>query len=341
MIKRVLSSLLLFLFALTGGKAQNKKTFVFTHNVCGFADSLDLASIDYEEADSVTIAYIKRICNVAGIENRFVIAKAPIKTAASTFDKDLGRCIFYSTTFFTGESRQSYEVDERKVLILAHEIGHFLNNDIIPSGTARTECELFADRFAGSVLCRMGLSLSSCTAFLGEVCGEDHKGNYPKIEDRKKALEEGFRAANCKGDYSPPAFEREEVMNLLRNAYPNSIFFEYDRTVLDTLYHPMLDSLVKKLKASGQSIQLNCYYSIEYFNITGEGQSSTAAHGLQQAKDIGNSVKTYFVNSGVNAKKIKIKSFGQSFINKFSVTKDSEFGRQLNRRVDIKYLDNP
>lgn len=320
--------------------AQAKNTYIFKHNVCGFSDAINSTSIDYEQADSVTAAYIQRICSIAGIENKFNIEKAPIKTAASTYDEDLGRCIFYSAGFFTVDSTALLDVDERKILILAHEIGHFLNNDILPVGPLRMEAELDADRFAGAILCKMSLHLSDATVFLDEVCDEKANSNYPSREMRKKALEEGFRRANCNGDNAPPSFEREEVMKLLRLLYPKTIFFEYDTSVLDTPYYKTLDTLARQIIASDKSILLKCFFSTERLDITGVNVSGTAAYATRISRDIGNAVKTYLVRAGVNTRKIIIKSYGINSPNRFPINRNSEFGRQLNRRVEIEILDS-
>lgn len=332
-------SIVFYFLALGMVCAQYTREFKSKHRICGFSEELSLAEIDYEEGDPQTKSYVERICALAGIENKFNIVKAPIKTAASTYDDDLGRFIFYSVAFFAGENSLTSDVDERKILILAHEVGHFLNNDILPNGPGRLEDELNADRFAGSILCKMSLSLASSSNFLTEVCGASSGKNYPSLAERKKALAEGFRRANCKGDYAPPAFERDEVMTLLRQAFPNSIFFDYDTNTLDSLYYPLLDSLANRLKLSGKAIYLKAYSSMAYLDITGTNVVNTAAYALSNSQNIGRCIHDYLIHSGVSAAKIRTKAYGANGTNKFQVNPNSEFGRQVNRRVDLEVVD--
>jgi OOP family OmpA-OmpF porin len=59
----------------------------------------------------------------------------------------------------------------------------------------------------------------------------------------------------------------------------------------------------------------------------------TAAHNIALSKDRANSVKTYLVNAGVDAKKVKVKGFGET--NPIA-DNSTEEGRVLNRRVQFK-----
>jgi OOP family OmpA-OmpF porin len=77
-------------------------------------------------------------------------------------------------------------------------------------------------------------------------------------------------------------------------AYSN-IQFEFDSSVLRTSSYPVLDATSADLRSSGKSVELDGYASSE----------GTAAHNMRLSKDRANSVKTYLVNSGVDAKKLK------------------------------------
>jgi len=81
-------------------------------------------------------------------------------------------------------------------------------------------------------------------------------------------------------------------------AYSN-IQFEFDSSVLKTSSYPVLDATSADLRSSGASAELDGYASSE----------GTAAHNMHLSKDRANSVKTYLVNSGVEAKKIKGERF--------------------------------
>ncbi len=105
-------------------------------------------------------------------------------------------------------------------------------------------------------------------------------------------------------------------------AYSN-IQFEFDSSVLRTSSYPVLDATSADLRASGSKVELDGYASSE----------GTAAHNMVLSKDRATSVKTYLVNSGVDAKKIKIKAYGETHP---IADNSTEEGRVLNRRVQFK-----
>ncbi len=104
-------------------------------------------------------------------------------------------------------------------------------------------------------------------------------------------------------------------------AYSN-IQFEFDSSVLRTSSYPALDATSADLRASGATVQVNGYASSE----------GTAAHNMSLSRDRANSVKTYLVNSGVTASKVKVKAFGET--NPIA-DNSTEEGRVLNRRVSF------
>ena len=105
-------------------------------------------------------------------------------------------------------------------------------------------------------------------------------------------------------------------------AYSN-IQFEFDSSVLKTSSYPVLDATSADLRTSGASAELDGYASSE----------GTAAHNMRLSRDRANSVKTYLVNSGVEAKKLKVKAFGETHP---IADNSTEAGRILNRRVEFK-----
>jgi OOP family OmpA-OmpF porin len=105
-------------------------------------------------------------------------------------------------------------------------------------------------------------------------------------------------------------------------AYSN-IQFEFDSSVLRTSSYPVLDATSADLRSSGKSVEVDGFASSE----------GTAAHNLSLSKDRANSVKTYLVNSGVDAKKVKVKGYGETNPIADNSTED---GRVLNRRVQFK-----
>jgi OOP family OmpA-OmpF porin len=103
-----------------------------------------------------------------------------------------------------------------------------------------------------------------------------------------------------------------------------NIQFEFDSSVLRTSSYPILDATSADLRANaGKKVMVNGYASSE----------GTAAHNLRLSTDRANSVKTYLVNSGVDAKRLKVKGMGETHP---VADNSTEEGRVLNRRVEFK-----
>ena len=117
-------------------------------------------------------------------------------------------------------------------------------------------------------------------------------------------------------------FERKHKMMASPAAFSN-IQFEFDSSVLKTSSYPALDATSADLRTSGSTCELDGYASSE----------GTAAHNMKLSKDRANSVKTYLVNSGVDAKKLKVKGYGETHP---IADNSTEEGRVLNRRVEFK-----
>jgi OOP family OmpA-OmpF porin len=102
----------------------------------------------------------------------------------------------------------------------------------------------------------------------------------------------------------------------------SNIQFEFDSSVLKTSSYPVLDATSADLRSNSSVVTLAGYASSE----------GTAAHNMRLSKDRANSVKTYLVNSGVDAKRIKVKGYGETHPIADNSTED---GRILNRRVEF------
>jgi len=100
-----------------------------------------------------------------------------------------------------------------------------------------------------------------------------------------------------------------------------AIQFEFNSSVLKTEAYPILDKLSSSLRENGGKITAKGYASSE----------GTAAYNMKLSKDRANSVKTYLVNSGVNASQVTAKGFGEA--NPIA-SNDTEEGRIQNRRVE-------
>jgi OOP family OmpA-OmpF porin len=102
----------------------------------------------------------------------------------------------------------------------------------------------------------------------------------------------------------------------------SNIQFEFDSSVLRTSSYPTLDATSADLRSSGKTVTVAGYASSE----------GTAAHNMRLSRDRANSVKTYLVNSGVEAKHLKIKAYGETHP---VADNSTEEGRIANRRVEF------
>ncbi|MES2265309.1 MAG: OmpA family protein [Bacteroidota bacterium] len=117
-------------------------------------------------------------------------------------------------------------------------------------------------------------------------------------------------------------FPKADSTTTTAAAYSN-IQFEFDSSVLRTSSYPVLDATSADLRSSGKTVEIDGYASSE----------GTAAHNLSLSRDRANSVKTYLVNSGVAASKLKVKGYGET--NPIA-DNSTEEGRVANRRVSFK-----
>jgi outer membrane protein OmpA-like peptidoglycan-associated protein len=102
-----------------------------------------------------------------------------------------------------------------------------------------------------------------------------------------------------------------------------NIQFDFDSSALRASSYPLLDATAADLKARLYVVTVAGYASSE----------GTAAHNMALSRDRANSVKTYLVNSGVSAKQIRIKAFGETHP---IADNSTEEGRITNRRVEFQ-----
>jgi OOP family OmpA-OmpF porin len=104
----------------------------------------------------------------------------------------------------------------------------------------------------------------------------------------------------------------------------DNIQFEFNSSVLKTDSYPTLDKLSSELREKSSS----------KLNLAGFASAEgTAEYNMQLSIDRANSVKTYLVNSGVDAKKISVKGYGET---RPIASNDTEEGRIKNRRVEFR-----
>ncbi|WP_069660415.1 OmpA family protein [Arcticibacter eurypsychrophilus] len=103
-----------------------------------------------------------------------------------------------------------------------------------------------------------------------------------------------------------------------------TIQFEFDSSVLKTSSYPTLDKVSSDLRANSTTV----------LDLQGHASAEgTEEYNMSLSRDRANSVKTYLVNSGVDANRVTVEAFGES---KPIASNTTEEGRMQNRRVEIK-----
>ncbi len=108
-----------------------------------------------------------------------------------------------------------------------------------------------------------------------------------------------------------------------------SIFFDFDKSFLRSESKYQLDQLFGILKNNPQ-------YSVELSAHTDSKGSLTYNEALSQRR--ANAAKTYLLGKGISADRIKVSTFGENAPiakNELAGGKDTEEGRQFNRRVEL------
>lgn len=104
----------------------------------------------------------------------------------------------------------------------------------------------------------------------------------------------------------------------------SNIQFEFNSVVLKTGSYQILEKASREMKKDPSAkFVLNGHSSAE----------GSTEHNMSLSVDRANAVKTYLVNSGIDAANLSIKGFGET---KPLVPNTTEEGRAVNRRVEIK-----
>lgn len=106
-----------------------------------------------------------------------------------------------------------------------------------------------------------------------------------------------------------------------------NIQFEYDSHVLKTDSYAILDQISREIrKDPSAKFIIDGHASIE----------GTAEYNMELSIDRANAVKLYLVNTGIQADNLTVKGYGAT---RPAASNDTEGGRTLNRRVEIKHVD--
>ncbi|WP_134090532.1 OmpA family protein [Olivibacter sp. XZL3] len=140
------------------------------------------------------------------------------------------------------------------------------------------------------------------------------------VETEKK--EEPVR--ETKPEPAPVEKKEEEPVVEKPNYNFKNILFEFDSGVLKTESYSVLDQIVREMKKDpAAKFTINGHASLE----------GSAEHNMALSVDRANAVKLYLVNAGINPASLTAEGFGAT---KPVASNDTEEGKSLNRRVEIK-----
>ncbi len=160
------------------------------------------------------------------------------------------------------------------------------------------------------------IGLSSVTMYSCKAKKAVVKTPAPVV--RQEAPAEKASAPEPKEEPAKPAPVEKPDYNF------ENVLFEFNSAVLKTESFQTLDKVTAEIKKDPTVT----------FIINGHSSAEgSPAHNMSLSVDRANSVKSYLVNAGFDAKNFSVKGFGES---QPVSSNDSEEGRALNRRVEIK-----
>ncbi len=162
-----------------------------------------------------------------------------------------------------------------------------------------------------AVLCLLTISLYSCKS---------------KKMVAKPAPAPVAQAVETKKPEPAPVEKKEEpVATVEKPDYNfNNVQFEFNSSVLKTASYQVLDKVAAEMKKD---------MSVKFILNGHSSAEGSPAHNMSLSVDRANAVKSYLVNAGLPDASFSIKGFGESMP---AAPNDTEEGRELNRRVEIK-----
>jgi tetratricopeptide (TPR) repeat protein len=196
MIKKQLFPLITFL-TLTIFTQIHAQTVLHIKNGCHFDGDETPKDIYGYDPSKEAVDIISRITAAIGLEQNYTIRAANVSNALASTEGGQ-RYILYNTTFLENFKRDA-QTKWAAYCVLAHEIGHHLNNhDFTETDVKKRKLlELAADRFAGSVLQKMGATLAEAQAGINTFSLDETKTHPPKSA-RLEAIAVGWKQSEEK-----------------------------------------------------------------------------------------------------------------------------------------------
>lgn len=192
--------LLLVLLVTTQAKSQMKEIKLV--GGCALDEIILPGRIMTDDIDELTNAAILNLVKGLGIQRTFTIRKAMVKNAAVGTDDEGNKLLLVNPEFL--RNLRGHSSDWPVYFVLAHEIGHLLNNDPLNNENHTKAMETAADKFAAVTLCRMGAKLEEVKLVIDLFVKNNISAGYPTKEQRLFAIESGWADANCDNNRKDP-----------------------------------------------------------------------------------------------------------------------------------------
>lgn len=201
----------------------------------------DFSMADDGYSEKIDALIVKILNEIGATKNFEVLSCQGVETCKATVHLNVP-VIVYDPAFlnkfnsgfgFTNGRISQNKMDWIALTVLAHEVGHHVNqhliNEYIRKAKTPRQLELEADEFAGFVLCRLGATLNQAQRVMySDLVPKEGSYSHPPRQDRLAAIQKGWKKANCKG--APPSPTKSEVANDLELAYKYNRQKDYDKT---------------------------------------------------------------------------------------------------------------
>ena len=197
------------------------------------------AELAYESLDKI-------LFQIGASRDKFIIQPCPnISNALAT---QLGgvRYILYDPIFMTKVSDNFKNSNWGEIFILAHEVGHHINNHSLDlllyekineeSKSKQREQELDADLFAAFIIARLGGSYEEITSVIKNIANDinDHKSSHPSLQKRLEAVKVGFeRGVNKNGEKFYNLTSLKSSDEYFNRALINELKMNFDEAIFD------------------------------------------------------------------------------------------------------------
>jgi tetratricopeptide (TPR) repeat protein len=202
------------LFTLVFSPKIPAQTLLHIKNGCHFDGDEQSKDVYAYDASKEAVQIVSQITAAIGLEQNFTIKAADVKNALANTEGGQ-RYILYNTTFLENFKRDA-QTKWAAYCVLAHEIGHHLNNHDFSETDAkkRKVLELAADRFAGNVLQKMGATLAEAQAGVNTFT-LDASVTHPPKSARLEAIAVGWKQSEEKEtEKGTPQYKTEKTAKL-------------------------------------------------------------------------------------------------------------------------------